>query len=603
MTSGSYPAVRTFLRNADVLDFLADDRGIPSCPLLAQLDEFQNAHLPSGWDDMDERLKPRRDRREDPFGELRGAAAFVREQRHSFRRQDIEEAVRAFLQTVYGSRSLGDSRPDDVEFQRAAEQVGEALRELTGVKAVTGGKAESAELLHRRLAEQVYRREPPDALVDLEGWLELPWNDAPLLVVTGMNEGKVPDSRPADAFLPDSLRRRLGLRDDAGRFARDSFLMRGFMESRRRGGRVCFVAGKTSADGDPLKPSRLLFRCADGELPARAERLFGAADDHRENYPSTFSFTLDARPPDDVDPDALRIERLSVTSFRDYLACPFRYYLRHVLRMEELHDAKPGPDALDFGTMLHAALQRMAEDPRMRDCDDERELAAFLANGARDWSRQRFGDSPGLPVTAALAAAVERLAAAARVQAGLVREGWETIASERKLDVEWHGVRVRGKIDRVDRHRETGQLRILDYKTSDSDTPPASSHLGTVADATPDYARVIDGKRERRWTDLQLPLYRILLAEETGRDDPADIGYFNLPKAVTHTGVSLWDGFGQHLLDSARACALEVVGRIRRFEFWPPADRVLYDDFEDLLPDTAAVDEDTFTRFLEGLPT
>ena len=56
---------------------------------------------------------------------------------------------------------------------------------------------------------------PADAAaIELLGWLELPWDDASALIITGLNEGIVPKSRRGDMFLPDALRRRLHLEDN-----------------------------------------------------------------------------------------------------------------------------------------------------------------------------------------------------------------------------------------------------------------------------------------------------------------------------------------------------------------------------------------------------
>ena len=55
-----------------------------------------------------------------------------------------------------------------------------------------------------------------------------------------------------------------------------------------------------------------------------------------------------------------------------------------------------------------------------------------------------------------LESARQRLRQAARVQAGLVRQGWEIVHAEMKIQGEMEGVQIRGKIDRIDRHRQTG---------------------------------------------------------------------------------------------------------------------------------------------------
>jgi ATP-dependent helicase/nuclease subunit B len=178
------------------------------------------------------------------------------------------------------------------------------------------------------------------------------------MIVTGMNDGFVPDGHLSDVFLPDTLRKQLGLRCDADRLARDAYLMRGLIESHRDDGRVCFLVSKTGATRDPLKPSRLLFRCSDAELVQRARQLFGDPEDEQDSYPPTISFRLQANPPADIRADRLTPGRLSVTQFRDYLTCPFRFYLKVILGMEALDDEKVEMDALDFGSLVHEVLSQ-----------------------------------------------------------------------------------------------------------------------------------------------------------------------------------------------------------------------------------------------------
>ncbi|MGA1400680.1 MAG: PD-(D/E)XK nuclease family protein, partial [Phycisphaerales bacterium] len=76
--------------------------------------------------------------------------------------------------------------------------------------------------------------------------------------------------------------------------------------------------------------------------------------------------------------------------------------------------------------------------------------------------------------------------------------GWETRHVELSLDAalelghEEISQPFTGRIDRVDRHRETGRLRVLDYKTGDEPADPERSHLV--------------GRGTGRWFDMQFPL-------------------------------------------------------------------------------------------------
>jgi ATP-dependent helicase/nuclease subunit B len=249
--------------------------------------------------------------------------------------------------------------------------------------------------------------------------------------------------------------------------------------------------------------------------------------------------------------------------------------------MDTVDDEKSEMDALDFGSLVHRALELMAKDENMCACVDADKLSGFLWAEAQDWVAARYGRALPLQLTIQLDSARQRLQAAAREQVRLVREGWEILEYELKLEAKVADLVVRGKIDRIDRHRETGCFRILDYKSSDTGLLPDQAHLGT-ARGEPDFAFVEVGKRTRRWTDLQLPLYRMLLDTRPEFSGPFELGYFNLPKAVSETGVATWEGFDDRLFASARKCAEAVVEGIGQHRFWPPAERVDYDDFETL---------------------
>jgi len=594
---GRYDALAAFLRHPDLLAHLGSSGDIRPAELLAELDEFQNRYIPQTFAELHGRLQgdSRYDR--DRFANLAAAAGQVESLRASFASGDVAEAIRGFLVTVYGERDLHADVPHEDEMRHAAEAVDRVLHEVASVPAeVALSREDIRDLLLRQLREERYRREPLDAAIDLEGWLELPWNEAPLLIVTGMNEGYVPDSRLQDVFLPDSLLKRLHLRDDAQRFGRDAYLMRLLVESRRGSGRTCFICGKNGPRGEPLTPSRLLFRCDDSLLARRAARLFAPAAGLKATPAPEPGFRLVPARAADAPQSLARHDTMSVTAFRDYLACPFRFYLKHILGMQHVDDSKRVMDAMDFGTMIHHILQAMGTDEDMRSCEDAEALAAFLCDTAEAWIAARYGDRPVLPVVMALDAARQRLAETAVVQAGLVREGWEIVETEQAWETTLGGMTIKGRIDRIDRHRESGCVRLVDYKTSDRESAPVAAHLKACRTDTPDYARVTVNGKQHRWADLQLPLYVLLTAPRFGDAPAVEPAYFNLPKAVSHTGVSAWAGFAPDILSSAEDCARAVAERVRRGEFLPAAGRVDYDDFEDLF---MAAPEDCFD--FEGL--
>ena len=608
VSESSYAALSAFLRHADVLDHLYHAKGIPADKLLQEMDTFQNMHMPSNIADMLEILPQTGAASGSPnsFASLRSALAFVRECLETFIAGDFDYAVRTLLQTTYQHRIVNAATPEDNEFTTIAELIDAALHEImdSAEAGISVEKENGLHLLLWRLNTQHYFTERISADIDLEGWLELPWNAAPLMIVTGMNDGFVPDSHTGDIFLPDSLRRKIGLRHDDDRLARDSYLMQSLIESRKSGGRIYFLVNKTSITRDPLKPSRLLFRCEDEELTARASLLFAVPADISPNYPASVSFKLNPAPPDGIEPARLNPDTLYVTQFRDYLACPFRFYLKHVLQMEEMNDTRQEMDALDFGILAHEALNAMGNDEQMKRSDNEWRLHAFLCKQAEVFVRKRYGANPPLQIQIQLDVIEQRLLAASREQVKLVRDGWEIIACEKSISATINGMRVSGKIDRIDRCRDSGMLRILDYKTSEVGKTAEETHLGSIPKTaqTPDYAKLMVASRAKRWLDLQLPLYIILLGEDPAFEGKKVAGYFNLPRSIDETGINIWENLDEIILGAAQSCAENIIDAIRHRIFWPPSEKLPNDAFGSLFQDNEpelCIDETKFLAFME----
>ena len=458
---------------------------------------------------------------------------------------------------VAGDSALAESAAAWMEVLREAEAARSAFPGLTHAEWWTLALAQFGESLH-------FAARSPGA-VDLLGWLELLWEDAPHLVVTGLNDGRVPETVAGDPFLPEGLRARLGLKTNEMRFARDAYLLAALAACRVGAGRLDLLVGKVSAADDPLRPSRLLLACDEAELPRRVAALFRPAETARPAWPWRRAWKL--TPP--VVPPPTRV---SVTAFRDYLKCPFRFYLKHVLRMETVDAFKSELDALDFGTLCHAALEAMGREPALHDCTDTAVLRDFLVGQVDRRSRDRYGAELTLPLIVQLESARQRLARAAAVQAEQRAAGWVIEHVERKFELELGAVTVSGKIDRVERHAGTGAVRVIDYKTSDKGVPPLAAHARNARreESAPAWARFTIGGKELVWTDLQLPLYLEALAEEFGGAVVA--GYFNLPKATGETALELWPDYDVPWRAAARRCAEGVAAAVAAGIFWPPAE-------------------------------
>lgn len=571
----SFNLLADFWRHPDVLHALSAEYGVDPATFLASLDKMQNELLPGNLEDVRAAID-----RGMVDESLHRAMALTDALRACSKKDTLESALAEAARLLYASQSIDPQVPEQDTFRQVAARLTRLAEETRHPLFLTLNLSagDTLQSVLQLLSQEAVYEDRPDAQVDLDGWLELHWNDARLLVVTGMNEGRVPDSRITDAFLPDSCLRLLGLRSDHERWARDAYLLTAMIESRREsGGRAVWLTGTYARSGDPLRPSRLLFQCEDEELPGRVTRLLKDAGPSLPLHPATVSFSLDP-----LAGLPLRIpERVSVTALGAYLACPYRFYLRNVLHLESVSLEKAELDALDFGTLAHYALEGLAQASELRN---EADLAALFIERAQHRLDARFGATPPLPVRMQFEALKQRLTAAAAEQARRYAEGWIPTYFEKRMTVPLGPLQLRGTIDRIDAHDDGKRWCILDYKTSDSRARLDAHHWGPVRTDTPAYALFRGGKRPRAWINLQLPLY-ITLFRDMEPQGSIEAGLFHMPKAVTESAIETWTALSDEaVIASAWRCAEGIAADIAAGRFWPPAERILYDDFEMLFP-------------------
>jgi ATP-dependent helicase/nuclease subunit B len=558
----SFEAVAALGRCPDFMGYLQARFGPGFSPSrwLAGLDEVLSRHLPATLTAAQAHAA-----KLGKFPELAAELGAVAELREVLVGGSFAAGATGVPARIFGSRPVDRDRADDEILADSAA----AWIEVVRACADAGGDLPIAdwwELALRIYGEGRRTGDKPAGALELQGWLELLFEDSPLLAVAGLNDGSVPDAVTGDPFLPEALRERLGLKTNAARFARDAYILEALAACRGDGGRLDLLVGRLSATGDPLRPSRLLLRCADRDLPRRVQFLFREIQAGRPGLPWSRAWRL-------LPPPAPRLERISVTALRDYLKCPFRFYLRHAVGMGSFDPRKSELDQLDFGVLCHAALEALGREPGLRGCSDAPTLRAFLLEAFDREVRDRYGRELSIPVVIQLESARQRLSRAAEVQAAQRAEGWVIEAVERKFSLRVGDLLVNGKIDRVERHERTGLWRVLDYKTSDTPVSPLEAHSRRAlrgAGTGLDLARFAVGGEKRVWTDLQLPLYLDALAGEVGAD--AVGGYFNLPKAVGETAVSTWEGYDSGWRAAARRCAESAAAAIVAGVFWPPAE-------------------------------
>lgn len=477
----------------------------------------------------------------------------------------LAAALAAAIRRVWGDLLEGEEIDRDDPTTRVRTRslaaLGEALAELETVPdrlaAAAGGEGIARLLLDAWGRETIPPPADPGA-IPLVGWLEVALDDAPALALTGCVEGRLPRGGSRDPLLPEPLRQVLGLDNATRTAARDAWML-AVAACREH---LLVVVPRRLADGSPAVPSRLLFRREPDGVVAAARRLFARPPAPAVAAPSPPVPTRIAipRPPEPrkkPDPDQ---PPMRVTEFRDYLACPYRYWLRHRLRLRSLDDGKLELCAADFGSLLHACFHRFAGIPELAVSTDADEIAAGLSEILDHHVAGRYGTmaAPAVYVQAELAR--RRLQEFARIQAARAATGWRIIATEIPVTsdtflVDGTPVGLTGRIDRIDHHPDLGRIHLLDYKTSATARDPDDTH-----------------RDEGVWTDLQLPLYRHLVGEigSLPGAEVIEVGYCNVPARLGDTAFVLapWTADDYESADEA---ARVVVRAVRRGIFWPPS--------------------------------
>ena len=425
-----------------------------------------------------------------------------------------------------------------ISFRQEAEKFTALLEQFTGSPLLAKLPApDFYEALAKAAGKiDVYPEHAPDA-VEITGFLDLPFRPAERIILCGVNEGILPESIAATNFLNDTTRKILGLPDNAQRFARDCFYLYTILKDAPGSE---FIVCKTDEKGAPLRASTLFFSNPE-LLTERAGILFAPPlPDEKPDESSHGEFKIK---PDFTNAFACRENperiRLSVTSFAGLLdknTILDTFFARSMNLTVNDYEATE-LDNPAFGTVCHAALEHFD----VHRCSSEEEAVNTLtANFNRELIR-KCGSALPPAIQIQREMFLNRMTHTAKKlfagkdQFDLLKQEWNLNRGEGIL---FHDILIKGKIDRIEISRDRRKIRLIDFKTSDKGEAPEKTH----------FKKAYRGK-PARFLNLQLPLYRLLLPlDHTFWDevsiDPRDVsfecGYFNIPKAVTETGYSMW---------------------------------------------------------------
>ena len=581
-----YDSFASLVRHPDLFDWLS--RQIDSDAWLAHLDEFQNQQLP--------RQLPLN--QPSVFGDPKTIATRIdAKDPNSPARAKRQSEIAALLNQVHASliglleplldapKSIADWGPawSNVLFEVYRDQPIEPQSEdegqhhalaacqslLTALDSqddvpesftMDTSAVDALNWIMETAAKERIIPEPQPHSVELAGWLDLPLDDAAVMIVTGFNEGNVPTSEVGHQFLPNALCELLQVQDNNRRYARDAYALSVLANVEKE---LLLICGRRDEAGNPLRPSRLLFADTPQVAAKRANAFFTPSNETRTDNWLTAGLEPVPQQRFTIPKPAVNsvANNLTVTSFREYIKCPYRFYLNKVLRLETITDDLTELDGGAFGDLCHNVLEAFANES-IKDSRDEREIGEFFCNELDRQATLVNQDSRHPSVRIQVEQLRQRLLAFAPKQAEHRQNGWRIVSTEELLehdmDVDGKPFTIRGKIDRVDQHEDTGQVAVWDYKTTTKGPTPDSKHFAS---------------RKHEWKDLQLPLYRYLVREVdaiAGANlDDLIVGFVLLHENAKEIRFCP----AEKLLDmqeSADDKFREIVRGLRNVNFWPP---------------------------------
>ncbi|NOY64530.1 MAG: hypothetical protein GXO97_03930 [Nitrospirae bacterium] len=316
-----------------------------------------------------------------------------------------------------------------------------------------------------------------------------------------LNEGIIPEGKKEDSLIPQKIREILGL----STYKKRDILTGAYFDLLIKGAKEVHLF---YVENDKTEKSRFIEK-----LIWEKEKQIGVVDSDRFVRPIRYEIKLDNRVPSSIRKseeiiNALREFQFSATSLDDYIKCPVRFYYRYVLQLSEKDEITPDPDRRDIGIIVHQILGEFFKPLSGITLKEEH----LDTNRIHEIVDRVFERHYGREITGAFylikRQVKKRMADLINhYYRTMIKRGMEiqTIATEKLFNMELHGFRLKGVIDRIEMRRLPGdeeRIMLIDYKIASSE-----NHLKIRFNN-------LKGNDRKTWSDsigsIQIPFYMLL---------------------------------------------------------------------------------------------
>ena len=406
--------------------------------------------------------------------------------------------------------------------------------------------------LRRAIEQHTFAVRSGETGVQIVDSRSAPFGGFDLVVLMGLNEDEWPERSERNIFYPQWLLREFGFPSDRDLLAGERRRFLGLLDLAWKN---VVLFRHLLEDEIPAVPSPFLEEvrswASEREVTeasvgaALAEIVVSRSDALRRGLVSSASATVPRRPGQVEGPLTIS-EPISPTAFELHLRCPFKYYSRYLLGIEEEEEVDEQLSPLERGRILHEVLQegfaewdRGRSSPRPVDPESYEEALALFRRVAlaslppehRAIEMERLFGGAGEP--GAIPWLLRREMAQGPLRERLVEYAFSSplrLEDGPRGEKPWY-VRIQGRIDRADVDGK-GFLHVYDYKS---------------------------GRAPGEAVALQVPLYAMCLSSERGAPvKEAAYLSFRDRKAISRGDF-----------DKAKALLTRTYGAIREGRFAP----------------------------------
>ncbi len=327
-------------------------------------------------------------------------------------------------------------------------------------------RAEWRRWLAQQLDEETFSDRSIESPVLLTSLASTRWRSFDAVLLLGSDASHLPGTHNGSVWFNDAVRNTLGLPTRGVRLAqqRDDLLGLLAMNDTVLATWQASKSGEQNLLSPYLEMLRALHKLSYDDDLAESElaRLLESTHLCKTDFPLP---ALAAMPSPAV-PHGLIPQSISPSGYNSLLACPYQFYARYMLRLNEMDEVSEGVEKRDFGEWVHDILHRFhqqfpvlaehsreeLEDALQRISDEVFTLAIGQDFLARAWLLRWQQTIPTY------------LDAQLKSEA----EGWHYQEGEVPFNMPvTDELSLNGRIDRID-SGEDGSVKVLDYKMMDA---------------------------------------------------------------------------------------------------------------------------------------